>query len=183
MISLKCSRVMSVLGDDIVFLRAIEPEDLDLLYEWENDTSLWECSNTLSPYSRFTIKMYIERALREDVLSMGQLRLMICLRGTDRVIGTLDIFDIDTINGRGEMGLFIVSDFRGMGYSGMTIRIAERYARDVLLLHQLYVHIATDNFECIRCFERNGFVRCGLMRDWRKRNSGYADAFIYQKLF
>lgn len=153
-----------------------------MLYEWENDSSLWACSNTLNPYSRFTIKMYIERALREDVLSMGQLRLMICLRESGRVIGTLDIFDIDTINGRGELGLFIDRGFRGMGYSGMAIRIAERYVREVLLLHQLYVHIATDNAECISCFERNGFVRCGVMRDWRKRSSGYADAFIYQKL-
>ena len=33
-------------------LRAIEPEDLDLLYLIENDTRLWNVGTTNVPYSR-----------------------------------------------------------------------------------------------------------------------------------
>ena len=29
------------LDDGVVSLRALDPTDLDLLYIWENDTSLW----------------------------------------------------------------------------------------------------------------------------------------------
>ena len=35
-----------------VYLRALEPTDLDFLYKLENDTSVWEVSGTLKPYSK-----------------------------------------------------------------------------------------------------------------------------------
>ena len=35
-------------------LRAIEPEDLDLLYQIENNTELWQVGATNVPYSRYT---------------------------------------------------------------------------------------------------------------------------------
>jgi diamine N-acetyltransferase len=37
-------------------LRALEPEDLEVLYEWENNDSNWIISNTLSPFSKYTLK-------------------------------------------------------------------------------------------------------------------------------
>ena len=40
-------------------LRAIEPEDLDLLYQIENDRSLWNVGATNVPYSRYTLHDYI----------------------------------------------------------------------------------------------------------------------------
>jgi len=41
-----------------ISLRAVEPADIDLLYHWENDTSIWKVSNTLTPYSHFQIEEY-----------------------------------------------------------------------------------------------------------------------------
>ena len=43
-------------------LRAPEPEDLELLYNWENDTSIWQLSNTLTPFSKFALRKYIENS-------------------------------------------------------------------------------------------------------------------------
>ena len=40
-------------------LRALEPNDLELIYEVENDKSLWVYSNTASPFSRHTLKKFI----------------------------------------------------------------------------------------------------------------------------
>ena len=42
-------------------LRAPEPEDLDLLYTMENDTTLWSVGTTLLPYSRHTLRQYIQQ--------------------------------------------------------------------------------------------------------------------------
>ena len=41
-------------------LRALEPNDLDLLYDIENDKSLWKYSNTSSPFSKHSLKKFIE---------------------------------------------------------------------------------------------------------------------------
>ena len=48
-----------ILENDGIRLRAIEPEDLELLYRWENDETNWKQGNTLVPYSRYILKKYI----------------------------------------------------------------------------------------------------------------------------
>ena len=37
-------------------LRALEPSDVDFFYEWENNEKLWHLSNTITPFSRFTLE-------------------------------------------------------------------------------------------------------------------------------
>lgn len=39
----------------LIHLRAIEPEDLDVLYNIENDTEVWNVSTTNVPYSRYIL--------------------------------------------------------------------------------------------------------------------------------
>lgn len=41
------------------YLRAIEPEDLDLMYIIENDPKLTQYSSTTVPLSRYALKQYI----------------------------------------------------------------------------------------------------------------------------
>jgi diamine N-acetyltransferase len=43
---------MTLSGTNL-YLRALEPEDLDFIYQIENDESVWEVSNTQTPYSKF----------------------------------------------------------------------------------------------------------------------------------
>ncbi|MDP4226269.1 MAG: GNAT family N-acetyltransferase, partial [Bacteroidota bacterium] len=43
---------MAGLENKIVRLRALEPSDVEILYNWENDTSVWQISGTLSPFSK-----------------------------------------------------------------------------------------------------------------------------------
>ena len=42
-----------------IYLRALEPEDLEFLYELENNELVWEVSNTSTPYSKFLLKQYL----------------------------------------------------------------------------------------------------------------------------
>ncbi|MFI0492126.1 MAG: GNAT family N-acetyltransferase, partial [Flavobacterium sp.] len=44
---------MITLKGDNIYLRALEPNDLEFVYAMENDQSIWEVSNTQTPYSRF----------------------------------------------------------------------------------------------------------------------------------
>ena len=80
-------------------LRALEPEDLELLYEWENDNSYWAISNTVSPFSRYTLKRYIENS-HKTIFETGQLRLMIEHIEDKITIGTIDVFEFDPFHKR-----------------------------------------------------------------------------------
>ena len=74
-------------------LRALEPADLDFLYELENNPEIWEISNTLKPYSKAILKDYLGNAHR-DVYEVKQLRLCIC-NSKNKTIGLVDLFDFD----------------------------------------------------------------------------------------
>lgn len=170
------------LDSENIFLRAVEPEDLEFLYKWENSVEIWEESNTLAPYSRLAIKEFIERSLSENVLEIKQIRFMVCSKQDNGVVGTADIFNIDTLHNRAEIGLLIDSGFRGKGFAKEALDLLCKYATDILMLKQLYVHIATDNISCIEMFEKSDFVKCGTLKSWLRRRSGYKDVAVYQKI-
>ena len=68
----------------IVALRAVEPRDVERLYEWENDVEIWAVSGTTEPFSRAQMERFVERQMEgADLLRTGQLRLMIDVRHTD----------------------------------------------------------------------------------------------------
>ena len=77
-----------------IYLRALEPSDLDVLYTTENNTAVWKVSNTIAPYSKSILELYLESA-HQDIYSTKQLRLMICLNSNNNPIGTIDLFDFE----------------------------------------------------------------------------------------
>ena len=80
---------MTTLKGNNIYLRALEPEDLEFIYKIENNESVWEVSNTQTPYSRFLIRQYLENA-HQDIYEAKQLRLAICLNDTFEAVGLID---------------------------------------------------------------------------------------------
>ena len=82
-------------------LRALEPEDLDLLYNIENDQSLWDVGNTNVPYSRYALHNYIAQTTG-DIYQDGQVRLMIENEQSE-VVGIADLVNFDARHQRAEL--------------------------------------------------------------------------------
>ena len=167
--------------EDII-LRAPEPEDLELLYKWENDTALWHLSNTLSPFSKFTLKRYIETS-DKSIFEAGQLRLMIQIEQTSETIGTVDLFDFDPFNSRAGIGILIADkSSRRKGYAKIAVKAMIDYCFSRLKIHQLYCNIAAGNSASIRLFKEAGFVESGRKKDWLFNGSSYEDELLFQKV-
>src|SRR5690606_41706077 len=96
---------MFIKGDQI-YLRALEPEDLSFLYEIENDQTLWNVSNTLTPYSNWVLKNYLQNS-HQDIYEAKQLRLAIVNNATNVLIGLIDLFDFDPRNNSAGLGMVI----------------------------------------------------------------------------
>ena len=161
-------------------LRALEPEDLELLYEWENEDEYWAISNTLSPFSRYTLKLYIENS-HKTVYETGQLRLMIDLIPEKKTIGTIDLFDFDSYHQRAGVGILIADKtYRNKGYAGMALQCLIRYCFETLQLHQLFCNIGENNNESLRLFSSAGFTESGMMNDWVKTKDGYLSVKMFQ---
>ena len=87
-----------------VRLRAMEPEDLDMLYHIENDRSLWNISATNVPYSRYALHNYIADA-KNDIYIDGQLRMMIENREQE-IVGVIDLVNFDPKHRTGGNGYY-----------------------------------------------------------------------------
>jgi diamine N-acetyltransferase len=165
---------------DKIRLRALEPEDLELLYEWENNDTIWSVSNTFSPFSKYTLKRYLENS-HKNIYETGQLRLMIDHIQDKITIGTIDIFDFDPFHKRAGVGILIAKeDYRRKGYGSMSLTCIIDYCFKTLQLHQLYCNILANNCESMDMFKKKGFVQTGQKNDWVKTSDGYLDEYMFQ---
>ena len=172
----------SLLSDGTYMLRAPEPEDLDVLFNMENDTSLWMVSGNAVPYSRYQIKKYIVQS-QHDFYTDRQIRFMIVREADSVVMGSVDLTDIDPYNGRAEIGIALLSEYRGQGIASAALRIVSEYAKKVLRLRQLFCHVPFDNKQSIKLFSSNGFSKSGRLKDWLVKDDAYTDVLILQKFF
>jgi diamine N-acetyltransferase len=163
-----------------IMLRALEPEDLELLYEWENNDSYWAISNTVSPFSRYTLKRYIENS-HKNIFETGQTRLMIEHIEDKKTIGTIDLFEFDPFHKRAGIGILIADEsYRKKGYASMSLTCLIKYCFNTLRLHQLFCNILVNNSESIELFKKLGFIQVGIKKDWILTDNGYLDEYMFQ---
>jgi len=161
-------------------LRALEPEDLELLYQWENNDTYWAISNTISPFSRYILKQYIENS-HKNIFETGQLRLMIDHVEDKITIGTIDVFDFDPFHKRAGIGILIADElYRRKGYASISLTCLINYCFKTLQLHQVYCNILGSNSESIELFKKQGFVLIGIKKDWILTSGGYQDEYMFQ---
>ncbi len=161
-----------------VNLRAVEPEDLDMLYRIENDFELWGVGATNVPYSRFALQEYIA-SNTSDIYADRQLRTMICNDDAE-VVGIIDLMNFNPQHLRAEVGIVIQQQYRGRGYGFVAMKKLVEYTHKVLHLHQLYAIISTDNTNCIKLFERAGFNQGAELKEWLYDGVAYHDAIVMQ---
>ena len=165
-----------------ISLRAVEPEDLEYFYRWENDRNIWQVSNTLVPFSRYQLRQYIESD-PSNIFAHQQLRMMIASDDNKQTLGTIDLFDYDPVHQRAGIGILIASPAdRGKGFAGEALQLMSEYGKNTLYLHQLYCNISSKNTASIHLFEKAGFKTAGIKKDWLRTGDGWDDEIIMQRL-
>lgn len=171
---------MNLLNGKKLKLRALEPEDIDLLMEWENDSRNWEVSNTLSPYSRALLKQYIQQS-HLDIYKTGQLRFMIQDLETKQSVGAVDLFEFDGFHQRAGVGILIGKhQMRNNGYATEALKLIKDYSFLHLGLRQLFCNILEDNKASLKLFQKEGFEITGTMKAWVRSGEHYKDQFFLQ---
>lgn len=160
-------------------LRAVEAEDLPKLYEWENDTTLWQLGSNVAPYSNYTLQEYIKSA-SEDLFSAKQLRLIITIKATKESVGTIDLFDLDPRHRRCGVGILIDRAHQSKGYAKEALQLIKEYALNFLNLNQLYAHIPCSNSVSIKLFTNCGFEHTGTCKKWLLTSEGFEDVLFTQ---
>lgn len=170
--------MLNLKGKNIT-LRALEPEDLEFLYEIENNQIFWEVSHTQTPFSKFILKQYLENA-HLDIFEAKQLRLVIEEEFTKKQIGMVDLFNFNPQHKRAGIGILIHPDFQKNGFASEALSILIKYTFSFLDLHQLYANITADNSNSISLFTKHNFKKVGVKKDWILSNGKFKDEILFQ---
>lgn len=165
-----------------VCLRAMEPEDVERMYRWENDASIWSVSGTIAPFSRHQLQRFLDEQ-QFDLQQTRQQRLIIQTLEEGCAVGAVDLFELDFLHRRAGIGILIAEPSqRGRGYAKDALCAVERYAREVLGLRQLWCNVGAENVASRALFAACGFEECGLKRAWNWSPDGWKDEIMLQKL-
>ena len=164
-------------------LRALEPEDLELLYSLENDPELWETSESDAPYSRYILKQYIAESA--SFFTSGEIRLVIEIEEKDtnhvQVIGIIDLTNYAPQSSRAQIGIAILKKFRNQGYGSKALQLMERLAAGRLRLHTLYAYVSEHNCASYELFKKCGYTPIALLPEWYFHDGKYEDIHFFLK--
>lgn len=164
-----------------VTLRALEIEDLDAMYGWENDMSVWRVSGSIAPFSRNILSRLIDEQ-QFDIYATRQMRLVIECNKDGVAVGAVDLFEFDPQNRRAGIGIIVAPPYRRQGFAADALLCIERYAREVLHLHQLWCSVTADNEASLALFNAAGYMACGCRKEWILTTQGAIDEVLMQKL-
>mgnify|MGYP000400948380 CR=1 FL=1 len=170
---------MKTLKGENINLRALEPEDLQFLFETENNESFWEVSHTQTPFSKFILKQYLENA-HLDIFEAKQLRLIIEENSSNKPIGMIDLFDFNPQHKRAGIGILILQEHQQNGFAFEALQTLLKYSFTYLNLHQLYANITEDNVKSIALFEKCNFKKIGVKKDWIFSNKTFKNEILFQ---
>lgn len=168
-----------ILENDKIKLRAPELEDLETIFNWENDTDLWNLSQTQLPFSRFDIEQFILQS-NHDIFAEKQFRFIIEAIPGKNIVGAIDIFDFDIQNKRAGVGILIDKNYRKLGMGSQALEVLINYAKTTLNLHQLYCNVLMSNLVSLHLFKKKHFQEIGVKKDWIFINGKYHDEVLLQ---
>ncbi len=164
-----------MLKNERVRLRAVEPEDLDLMYLIENDALLWAYGSTTVPYSRYSLKQFIAES-RYDIFQDGQLRLVVESAADGEAMGFIDLQGLDARHRRAEVGIVLLPGYQGKGFATDALNLLCTYATQHLGLRQLTAVVSKCNKPASSLFRRCGFTFVAVLPHWVVCEGGYEDA-------
>lgn len=158
-------------------LRALEPEDLELVYEIENDMSLWPWSEVNVPLSRYTVREYLQQQ-HGDIYQDGQLRLVIEQEG--KAAGIIDLTSFSPQHLRAEVGIVLRQTLRNQGIGGTALHLLHEYVSEHLRLVSLHAFVSCGNEAAKALFRSAGYQERALLPKWIQ---GRDDALLFQYIF
>lgn len=148
-------------ADEVIRLRAIEPQDLETLRKWINDPETASYLAMSWPVSMRDQQDWFERLGKDS----GRKKFAIELIHGEH-IGLLSLTNIDHINRSVEIGITIgVADYRGKGLASRALRLAVHVLFTHFNYHRIWAEILETNAACLHLFKHAGFDQEGVLRE------------------
>jgi RimJ/RimL family protein N-acetyltransferase len=157
----------------LVRLRGFEKSDADAMLRWASDEDVVRWHGPPDwPASRAQAERYIERMTAADSADKG-----FAIETLDgALVGDCGLRKIDWKSRKAEFFITIgEKGFWDKGFATETLKLVSRLAFDKMNLNRLWLSVLVDNPRAVRCYEKCGFVREGLLRQESYVDGKYRD--------
>ena len=159
-------------------MRWASEEDVDAFYEIFSDPRVMRYWSS-GPLENREAAAAMQREIAQQNLSDAQMKWGLALRDTNKLIGTVTLFNLSRSNGRAEIGYAMGSAYWGKGYMNEALKALIVHAFDVMDFRRLEADVDPRNAASIRTLERLGFQREGFLRERWHVGGELQDAFFY----
>jgi RimJ/RimL family protein N-acetyltransferase len=166
-----------------VYLRSLEPKDAEITINWRNDSKIYESLNQARRFiSEKTESAWIDKAISENEQGFS-LRLAICLKENQLLIGLIQLLNIDMKNRSAEVTTLIGNkQYWGKGLIGEARVLLFEHAFLELGLERISNKVLETNTASLRAYEKFGSVREGILRNAAYQNGAFHNMVQFSML-
>jgi UDP-4-amino-4,6-dideoxy-N-acetyl-beta-L-altrosamine N-acetyltransferase len=156
-----------------VILRALEKEDLTHCVRWINDSEITKGLGIIFPISQYEEEKWYENYVKDEK------NKIFAIETEKTYIGNVGLHDIDWINRKALLGIMIgEKKYLSKGYGTDAITTLLEFAFDTMNLNKISLTVFENNQRAIRCYEKCGFTREGVMREDLFRDGKFHDTLF-----
>ena len=159
-------------------MRWLSEDDVDALFEVFSDPKVMRYWSS-GPLPNREAAAAMQREIAEGNLKESIWKWGLALRESNKIIGTVTLFNLNLSNGRAEIGYAMGSAYWGQGYMNEALTALIVHAFEVVKLRRLEADVDPRNTPSVRTLERLGFQREGFLRERWHVEGELQDAFFY----
>lgn len=167
-----------ILSDDSVRLTACAPADLPTIARWSEQAEFLRLFDARPAYppSEAALGQWLDERQKAPDAFLFALRRC----DDDDLIGYIEIDGVLWSHQTGWLSIAIGNpDQRGRGYGYAGLRLALAFAFHELNLHRLQLTVFSYNRAAIALYEKLGFQREGVYREFLQRDGARHDMYLY----
>lgn len=164
-------------GDGVV-LREWRESDLEALAALRNDVGLQSLLMARAkPNSVDRVRAWlVARSARSDMLFF-----VIADAAEDAAIGYLQVAEIDSFNGHGDLGICLSPATHGRDLAREAYALLESYLQETLGLRKLTLKVLTGNARAIAFYRKCGYREVGVLQQHFRSGDHYDDVLIMER--
>lgn len=122
------------------------------------------------------------RRMDEGINNNNSIAWGICLKGEEKIIGSIGYYRINKDHHRGEIGYMIGTEHWGKGIVTEAMKVTLDFGFNELKFHSVEAMVDPDNLASIRVLEKQNFVKEAHFKEDYFFNNKFLDTAVYSLL-